>query len=229
MVKRSISRMLVVLCVGYVLTGCVATMPTADGRDPRAPDSYEQYMADAEQKLKAGQRESAVAALSEAAKVAPTRKEPWLRMAQIHFDTANHGQAITAAQEVLLRDVADKGARSILAVSGLRVSVKALSELRADNALSADARSEAESLARTLRDTLGAAVLVPASGNSAGSGASSRPGVAIEQRSSSSAGGGATSGAVPAAGGSGTPSARPKTPSRPAAPTGGANPFGSLK
>ncbi len=225
--KRSISRVLVLCCVGYILTGCVATLPTADGRDPRAPDSYEQYMADAEQKLKAGQRESAVAALSEAAKVAPTRKEPWLRMAQIYFDTANHGQAITAAQEVLLRDVADKGARSILAVSGLRVSVKALSELRADNALSPDARSEAESLARTLRDTLGAAVLVPTSGNS--SGASSRPGVANEQRSSSSAGGVATPGAVPAAGGSGTPPARPKTPPRPAAPSGGANPFGSLK
>jgi tetratricopeptide (TPR) repeat protein len=211
MVKRFIPKILTACFLAYALAGCVATLPTTDGRDAKTADSYEQYLADAEQKLKAGQRETAIAALSEAAKVAPTRKEPWLRMAQIHFDTANYGQAITAAQEVLSRDGTDKGARSILAVSGLRVSLKALSELRADNALSGDARTEAESLARSLRDTLGATVLVPGSGHSPGA---------------------TPQGGAPAVGGAVTnPVPRAKTPARPTIPQtpSGTNPFGSLK
>jgi len=234
-----LSKFLLLSAVVHIMAGCMATAPTAGAPDGKATaEAYEQYLTDAEQKLKAGQRESAVTALSEAAKIAPTRKEPWLRMAQIHFDSNNHGQAITAAQEVLSRDPADKSARSILAVSGLRVSVKALSELRASNGLSGDARTEAESLARTLRDSLGATVLVPTPANPV-----SRPGVANEQRpaSTGSSAGSSVSTSAPAASSGSTPaparSGAPAAPARsrgaggssPSSPSGGNNPFGSLK
>lgn len=216
-----LSRLMLCSCIVFLMAGCMATAPTADGRDTKPLEVYELYMTDAEQKLKAGQRESAVSALSDAAKVAPTRKEPWLRMAQIHFDSNNHGQAITAAQEVLSRDSADKSARSIMAVTGLRVSVKALSELRTDNALSADARSEAESLARTLRETLGATVLVPAPASAT---PPARTSVGNEQRPSSGA-------VVPASPAPAVPGTRPRrvTNPSPSSPSGANSPFGSLK
>ena len=222
-----VPRLLLLFSLVCLMAGCMATAPTADGRDGKASaEAYEQYMADAEQKLKAGQRESAVTALSEAAKIAPTRKEPWLRMAQIHFENNNHGQAITAAQEVLSRDLADRSARSILAVSGLRVSVKALSELRASNGLSGDARTEAESLARTLRDSLGATVLVPTPANPV-----SRPGVANGQRPASTGSSAGSSPSTPASSGGAATPARPRPAATPvpSSPSGGNNPFGSLK
>jgi hypothetical protein len=95
-----------------------------------------------------------------AAKRNPVAKEPWLRMAQLHFETGNYGDAITEAQETLQRDSSDAVANGLLAVSGLRVSSAALARMQPDT-FSGSARGEAESLAKTLRDLLGEPVLVP--------------------------------------------------------------------
>jgi hypothetical protein len=103
----------------------------------------------------------ALSLLDAAARAHPGSKQPWLKTAQIHFDVMNYGAAIVAAQEVLQRDTSDVTARSILAVSGLRVSADALARLRQANAVSGSTRSEAESLARLIRDALGEPVLVP--------------------------------------------------------------------
>lgn len=115
--------------------------------------------ADKAQKL--GKTEDALVELDTAIKVDPASKTPWLRKAQIYFDARQYGQAITAAQETLQRDTTDLTAKSILAVSGLRVSALALEQLRKANEVNGSARTEAESVAKLIREALGEPILVP--------------------------------------------------------------------
>ncbi|RZL00433.1 MAG: hypothetical protein EOP36_15640 [Rubrivivax sp.] len=115
--------------------------------------------ADKAQKL--GKTEDALTELDTAIKVDPASKTPWLRKAQIHFDARQYGQAITAAQETLQRDTTDLTAKSILAVSGLRVSAQALEQLRKANEVNGSTRTEAESVAKLIREALGEPILVP--------------------------------------------------------------------
>ena len=63
---------------------------------------------------------------------------------------------------MLQRDDADLTAKSILAVSGLRVSAEALEQLRKANEVNGSARTEAESVARLIREALGEPILVEA-------------------------------------------------------------------
>src|SRR6185437_5088801 len=83
------------------------------------------------------------------------------KKAQIHFDAHQYGQAITEAQEVQQRDVNDLTAKSILAVSGLRVSASALEQLRKVNEVNGSARNEAEAVAKLIHEALGEPILVP--------------------------------------------------------------------
>ncbi|MBV8124978.1 MAG: hypothetical protein JO370_12995, partial [Paucibacter sp.] len=103
----------------------------------------------------------AMAVLKNAAVTYPADKTPWLHMAQLRFDHGNYGEAIINAQEALQRDPADKLGNSIVAVSGLRLSTKALADLSQQNNLSGSLRSEAQDLAKLLRSSLGEEVLVP--------------------------------------------------------------------
>jgi tetratricopeptide (TPR) repeat protein len=111
--------------------------------------------------LEKGNAEDAIQILDQLARRNPDRKEPWARMARIQFDSGNYAQAIVSAEEVLQRDSADRTAKSIRAVAGLRVATQSLSELRNDVELKGDARSDAVSLANVMRETLGEDVLVP--------------------------------------------------------------------
>jgi hypothetical protein len=61
----------------------------------------------------------------------------------------------------LQRDQTDRQAKSVLAVAGLRVATQSLGELRQDASLAGDAKSDAQALAKQLRDTLGEASLFP--------------------------------------------------------------------
>ncbi len=118
-------------------------------------------MAQANASAKSGEYDKALQLLDKAAKDSPAAKDPWLRTAQIHFDQGKYGPAIVAAQEVLQRDPNDRTAKSILAVAGLRVSVKALGDLRSEDGLSGSTRSEAQALTASLREALGENTLVP--------------------------------------------------------------------
>lgn len=111
--------------------------------------------------LEKGNAEEAMRILDDLARRNPDRKEPWARMARIQFDSGNYAQAIVSAEEVLQRDGADRTAKSIRAVAGLRVATQSLSDLRNDVELKGDARSDAVSLANVMRETLGEDVLVP--------------------------------------------------------------------
>lgn len=111
--------------------------------------------------LDKGNQEEAVRILGDLAKRNPDRKEPWVRMAKVHFDAENYSQAIVSSEEALQRDNTDREAKSIRAVAGLRVASQSLTELRNDVELKGNARSDAAGLAKVMRETLGEDVLVP--------------------------------------------------------------------
>lgn len=117
---------------------------------------YAGLMSRAEAAVRAGEVEDALGAFGDAGRTDPTRKEPWLRTAQLQFERARYAHAIVAAEEVLQRDPDDLAADGILTVSGLRVAGGSLQRLQGRGALASDtARREAESLVQALRDTMG--------------------------------------------------------------------------
>lgn len=149
------------MAAAVLSTGCVTAPPPAPIAAP-AVKSLAQYMQEAGQAVGEGSKQRSRELYSAAAKNYPASKEPWLKLAEDYFEASNYGQAILAAQEVIQRDPDDSMATSVLAVSGLRVSAAALPTLRKQQpTLNGGTRTEAESLARVLRELLGEPVLVP--------------------------------------------------------------------
>ena len=91
----------------------------------------------------------------------PAEKAPWVSIAQTRYDAGQYGEAIVSAQEILVRDPNDQLANSIIAISGLRLSTRALADLSRQNNLSGPLRTESQDLAKLLRESLGEQVLVP--------------------------------------------------------------------
>jgi tetratricopeptide (TPR) repeat protein len=145
-----------VLCVA-VLAGCAST-----AQGPAAkPATIGPALLEADAAVKAGQNDRAIAILKGAASAFPADKTPWVQMAQLRFDNKNYGEAIVNGLEAIERDPDDMLAYSLVAVSGLRVSSKALADLTQKNNISGTVRSEAHDLAKLLRASLGEEVLVP--------------------------------------------------------------------
>jgi len=164
---------LLIAGIAVALAGC-AQAPPASAPAP-AIEPLAQYMVRANEANVQGSKDQARALYYTAAKSYPTSKEPWQKLAQDYFETRNYGQAILAAQEVLLRDPSDTVSTSILAVSGLRVSAQGLTALRQQQRrLTGDTRTEAEDIARTLRELLGEPLLPPPVG-AAGSASAPTP------------------------------------------------------
>lgn len=133
----------------------IAAPATAARKRPTGPN-YEQLMQSAEAEVGAGRLETALANFNSAAMADPTRKEPWVRSAQLQFDAGNYGRAIVAAEEVLKRDPNDLVADSVLTVGGLRVASASLVRLQGRGAIASDtARREAEQLRATMVATMG--------------------------------------------------------------------------
>lgn len=98
----------------------------------------------------------AEAELKRIAALFPNNKSPWLRLAQVSFEAGAYSDAIDKAQEVLKRDPQDKVANSTIVVSGLRLAVKSLTDLRTqNNEVTPNLKNDAEELAKTLRESLG--------------------------------------------------------------------------
>jgi len=207
MIPNKSSAVFALVCLLF-LSGCAATKGNM-GKEEFSTVMTE-LNADVDSMLGKGKQEDAVKALNDMAKRNPSRKEPWLRLAKIYFDSARYVQAISASEEVLQRDNADRQAKSIRAVSGLRVAANSLNDLKDDVALKGDARPDAVGLAKVIRETLGEDVLVP-------------PGDEAKKKGVS----GAKSKPAPKQ----IPAVRPQQTAAPAnAPSsGGANPFNSLK
>jgi predicted Zn-dependent protease len=168
-------RLIPALVCAVLMSAC-ATDGSGAGAS-RAP-TLAAAMSQADAAVMAGQNDKAFTILKNASSTFPTEKMPWLRMAQMRFDTNNYGDAIVHAQEALQRDPDDTLANSILAVSGLRVSSKALADLSQKNNLTGSVRNEAQDLAKLLRDALGEKDLVPSATTraiAAGKGAAHHP------------------------------------------------------
>ncbi|CAN7202340.1 hypothetical protein LJR289_000574 [Pseudoduganella sp. LjRoot289] len=148
------------LACALLLSACATDGPQPRQDRPVAA-SLESAMTEAARATASGQQDKALGLLRNAASTYPAEKGPWLTMAQMKFDRASYGEAILAAQEALQRDPADQVGSSIIAVSGLRLSTKALADLSQQNNLSGSLRDEAQGLARMLRTSLGEDVLVP--------------------------------------------------------------------
>lgn len=119
-------------------------------------------MSEADGAARAGQGEQALTILKQAAASFPADQTPWLQMAQIKFERAEYGDAIGNALEALQREPDNKVANSIVALSGLRLSSKALADLKRHNNVSGPLRVEARELARQLRASVGEELLLPA-------------------------------------------------------------------
>lgn len=199
------STSIILIATVIALSGC------ASKNTPMSQEEFSTAMAQssatADTLLEKGNREEAIKVLDDLAKKNPGRKDPWVRMAKIHFDGENYAQAIVAAEEALQRDNSDRTAKSIRAVGGLRVAAQSLADLRGDVELKGDARSDAVGLAKVMRETLGEDVLVPPEDKKKKSAPSAvRPKPAPAQ---------------------GQPSAAQPSAAKPQAPSG--NPFGALK
>lgn len=204
---------LVVACRPFLAIALVACLGACATTGKKGGNSYAQLLATAETEVTAGRVEPALVAFERAAQADPTRKEPWVRTAQLHFDAGNYGRAIVAAEEVLQRDPTDLVADSVLTVSGLRVAAQSLQRLQGNGAIASDsARTEAERLAATMRATMGDAILD-----------SGREAPARRRSATRRAAAPATA----------RPATTPPAPAAPAAPaaeprSGVANPFGGM-
>ena len=144
------------------MSGCVIPPNKAELDAKAKVPELATLMGQAATTEKTGTKASAIGQYEEAAKMYPSSKLPWVRIAQIQYESLNYGEAIVAAQQAVARDGKDKVAQSILSVSGLRVSSKALADLSRQNEVDGSVKLEAQNLARLIRESLGERVLVPA-------------------------------------------------------------------
>lgn len=179
-------------------------------------EAFDQAMAKAESVLQDGQREEAISLYEQIAKASPEREEPWTRIAHIRYAEHQYPHAIVAAWEAMRRDGADVQVKGVFTASALRVARNALPGLRDDSELAAHVRTDAQLLAKMLRQTFGERVLHPEPVASP----AVRRGAATARRPR----------AMPSAEPVGTARA-PAAPATSAPPTGGgeADPFGALR
>lgn len=154
-----LNRLLQGVVCAVLLSACVAANQPAPVKPPVA--TLASMLTEADTAQKAGQNGRALMLLKEATAAYPAEKMPWLRMAQLRYETNGYGEAILSAQEVLERDPDDAVANSIIAVSGLRLASRALVDLAHRNNLNGTVKSEAQDLAKLLKDALGEVTLVP--------------------------------------------------------------------
>lgn len=156
---KSLAILPSLICIA-MLSACATTSPPVEPMVVKATN-IKVAMAEANAAAVSGRPDKAYALLKQAGATWPADKAPWVRMAQMRFDSNNYGEAIVNALEALHRDPDDTIANSVVAVSGLRLSSKALADLTRKNNLSGTVRNEAQDLAKLLRISLNEEKLVP--------------------------------------------------------------------
>lgn len=155
-----ISRILCVAAFAASISACTTMGDPKVAAVPPKP-KLEDLLAKASEAKAAGKQEQAITLWKETAQAYPADKQPWVNIAQSRYDAGQYGEAIVSAQEILVRDPSDQLANSIIAISGLRLSTRALADLSRQNNLSGSIRTESQDLAKLLRESLGETVLVP--------------------------------------------------------------------
>lgn len=141
-----------------LLSACATPQPVVPAK-PAVP-TMDELLSKAGEASSAGRKEEAVTLWKQAAAAYPADKAPWANIAQARYDAGQYGDAIVSAQEVLVRDPSDRLANSIIAVSGLRLSTRALADLSRQNNLSSSVKTESQELAKLLRESLGERELI---------------------------------------------------------------------
>ncbi len=154
-----LSRFVGAAACALLLSACATTKPELAEKPP--VPTMDELLAKATEASTAGRKEDAVTLWKEAAAAYPADKTPWSSIAQTRYDAGQYGEAIVSAQEVLVRDPNDRLANSIIAISGLRLSTRALADLSRQNNLSGSIKTESQDLAKLLRESLGEQILVP--------------------------------------------------------------------
>ncbi len=155
MTTTTLIRTFAVVAFAAALSACT-TAPVV----PPTP-KLQDLLSQASQASAGGQKEKAITLWQQTATAYPADKTPWVNIAQTRYDAGQYGEAIVSAQEVLVRDPNDKLANSIIAISGLRLSTRALGDLSRQNNLTGPLRTESQDLAKLLRESLGETVLFP--------------------------------------------------------------------
>lgn len=219
-------KILASIVLASMLSACADMQKKPEPAPP--PPSLESMLSQASTANTAGQTDKAVGFLKTAASTYPADKEPWVQMAQIDFDRANYGGAINNALEALQRDPENKLGNSIVAVAGLRLSTKALADLSQRSNLTGSVRTEAQDLAKLLRESLGESVLVPVQSKQAAQAKPVRhPGKSPVNGASGSSG--TAAGGATASNAGGVSAAASAAPAASAVQKRDINPFGSLK
>lgn len=104
-------------------------------------------------------QQQAYVCLKDRDRSAPADEEPWLHMARSCFKNQRYGEAIVYANEALKCDPNDVDARSIAAVSGLRVASKAIADLRRWQAENGNNADNERALTKLLRSSIGESLL----------------------------------------------------------------------
>lgn len=125
-----------------VLVGAVALVSCATVPVPAPPD-YDALFATAGSLADEGRAQAALDTYHLAAAAAPSRKEPWQRIAAINLAAGRPVRALVAAEETLQRDPADSVANEVFIVSGMQIAQEAMQRL-----LAAGAKHDAADLAR---------------------------------------------------------------------------------
>lgn len=119
-------------------------------------------VADVTSEMQSRDVEAVVADLEKLAKRTPTSALPWSRIAKIRFDQEQYGPAIVAADEALQRDPDDFVAKSIRVVGGLRLALQGIMEMKENALLVGNAKTDAVTLAKAMREALGRDLFPPA-------------------------------------------------------------------
>ena len=125
------------LLVAALVLGSCATVPVP------APPDYDALFATAGSLADEGRDAAALETYHRAAAAAPSRKEPWQRIAKINLAAGRPVRALVAAEETLQRDPADAVANEVFIVSGMQIAEQAMQRL-----LAAGAKHDAADLAR---------------------------------------------------------------------------------
>ena len=147
-------------CRSMLVLGLLSGLAACESTPKKAVIPFEVSMENAEAQVSTAGADAAISAFEVAAKADPTRKEPWVRIAQLQFDQSRYARAIVAAEEVLQRDPDDLVADGVLTVAGFRIANESLQRLSGRGALASEtAQREAQTLVTTLRSTMGDAIL----------------------------------------------------------------------
>lgn len=155
-IRIPLARVGTAAALALALAACSST-PVKPPEPPTLADMLDK----ASQASSTGNKEQAINLWKQAATAYPADKSPWSHIAQTRYESGQYGDAIQAALEVLVRDPNDKLANSIVAISGLRLSTRAIGDLSRQNNLNGSLKSESQELAKLLRENLGETVLVP--------------------------------------------------------------------